>query len=114
MGAYHEVRQEIRTLLHLQLELEAEGQPVSPSLDRHITGTVEAKLDRFEDLVLKHRRVSEGYWRGVTQSLWGSAIFAIAVAVAALVIYGSRLNVVDVLTGRVPEKKPADQAPSSK
>lgn len=114
MSDYHNARHELRTMIDSQLRqaVGANGQPEIPEFNEMIALKTDQLLDAFERLANDHSRAS--FWRGVLQSLLGSLLVLILIALGALVTYGSKQNPFRILIEDSPPHDTTNAGPKSK
>jgi hypothetical protein len=108
MKDYYKARQEVKGLMVATLEqdlLNKSGQKrSSKTLREAVEARTEELLGRFEEIAFtkivqtEFRNSRPGFWIGVGQSLLGSVLLFVLLAVFALVLYGMKVNPFELLT----------------
>ena len=99
---YHQARKELKSLiansLMQQTAQKANRKDVPESFRNILEAQGDELLNTFEEIVDGRR--FRLFWFGVFQSFIGSIVFAIFLVVIAIILYGSRLDLRDLMSGR--------------
>jgi hypothetical protein len=97
---YHQARAELRKLIVTALETELGKteslESIPPSFQPMLDAKGDELLDQFEGQC--DRRGKSSFWRGVFQSLVGTALGFVLLALAAMILTGFRVNPFELLS----------------